>query len=67
MGLQAMNPDKLLSRAEVEEQYGISKRFLERSMNDGNGVRYVRVGRLVRYRASDVVAWIEQNSMGGHK
>ena len=56
---------RLLSRKEVEARFGISRRFLEISASRGNGPRFIRVGRLVRYRAADIAAWIEANSTGG--
>lgn len=56
---------RLLSRNEVEETYGISRRFLEISASNGAGPRFVRVGRLVRYRVADIETWIEANSSDG--
>ncbi len=53
---------KLMSRAEVAEIYGISKRYLEETVRNEAGPRLVRIGRLVRYRAADIEAWIEENS-----
>ncbi len=50
---------KLLSRTEVEEEWGISRRFLEISAVRGDGPRMVRVGRLVKYRPEDIEAWLE--------
>lgn len=55
---------RLLSRSEVEEIYGVPKRFLERATRKG-GPRYIKIGRLVRYRAVDVEAWIECNAVDG--
>jgi predicted DNA-binding transcriptional regulator AlpA len=54
--------DRLLSRSEVEDRFGISKRFLEICAMRGDGPRIVRVGRLVRYRAKDISDWIETNT-----
>ena len=61
------NSDKLLSRTEVEELFGIPKRFLEKSATTGEGPLRVYVGRLVRYRATDIRDWIESNVRGGGK
>ena len=57
--------ERLLTRADVEERFGISKRFLETSAANGHGPDFVRVGRLVRYRARDVAAWIESQVVRG--
>lgn len=54
--------DYLLTRADVEERFGIPKRFLELVAADGRGPIKVRIGRLVRYRIEDVREWIS-----GHK
>lgn len=56
--------DRLLSRAEVEERFGISKRFLELAAVRGEGPAIVRLGRLVRYRVSDLKAWIDRQTEG---
>ena len=57
------NPDgrRLLDRREVEENYGIGKRFLEVAAVKGEGPPMVKIGRLVRYRARDIEAWIDSN------
>ena len=51
--------NRLLTRAEVEERYGITKRFLELAASSDDGPRLVRFGRSVRYRVTDIEAWIE--------
>ncbi len=50
---------RLLSREEVQSIYGIPKRFLEVAVQKSNGPKRVMIGRLVRYRALDIEAWIE--------
>lgn len=51
--------DRLLSRAEVEVSFGLSRRFLEIAAVRGDGPPMIKIGRSVRYRAGDVRAWIE--------
>jgi predicted DNA-binding transcriptional regulator AlpA len=51
--------DRLLTRQEVEDRFGVGKRYLELATMRGEGPRVVRVGRLVRYRIRDIRAWIE--------
>lgn len=58
------NTSRLLSRAEVEEVFGISRRFLEVHASDGAGPKFVKVGRLVRYRRCDLEDWIKANTKG---
>lgn len=50
---------RLLSRPDVQQIYGISKRFLEIAAIKGDGPSIVKVGRLARYRRDDIEAWIE--------
>ena len=52
--------DRLMTRQEVEERFGISKRFLEISATQKIGPAIVRVGRSVRYSAADIRFWIDQ-------
>ena len=56
----------LLNRREVEERFGISRRFLELATARGDGPCAVRLGRLVRYRVSDIRDWIGRNTTGGN-
>lgn len=56
--------ERLLTRVEVEERFGIPKRFLEVAALRGNGPKIVRIGRLVRYRVKDIDAWIDANTEG---
>jgi predicted DNA-binding transcriptional regulator AlpA len=58
MKLEVVN-DRLMTRAEVQTQFGLSQRFLEVSAVRGDGPPMVKIGRSVRYRAGDVRAWIE--------
>ncbi len=41
------------------EEKPLSVRTLQRQRSDGTGPAYIKVGRLVRYRKSDLDAWIE--------
>ena len=54
---------KLLSRNEVEAEWGISRRFLEIAAVRGDGPRMVRVGRLIKYRPEDIEAWLEERTV----
>lgn len=54
--------ERLLTREEVETRYGVSKRYLEICVGRNQGPRLVRLGRMVRYRPSDIRKWLEQNT-----
>jgi predicted DNA-binding transcriptional regulator AlpA len=41
---------------------GKSTAWCERARWAGNGPRFLKLGRHVRYRADDVLAWIEDNA-----
>jgi predicted DNA-binding transcriptional regulator AlpA len=50
--------ERLLTQSEVAELLGIAPRAMESWRLRGTGPRYVRVGRLIRYRNTDVSAWL---------
>ena len=52
---------ELLATREVAHLLGISHKTLERMRMEGTGPKFIKVGRSVRYRLSDVQEWIEQN------
>lgn len=54
-----LNEDRLLTRHEVQESFGISARFLEVSAVRGDGPPMIRIGRSVRYRVGDLRTWID--------
>jgi excisionase family DNA binding protein len=53
--------EQLLDQHEAAKLLGISVRTLERHRLTGTGPRFARIGRLVRYRQSDIAEYIEQN------
>ena len=53
--------EKLLTQKQVAFQLGISERTLERHRVTGTGPRWARIGRLVRYRLSDLEQWVENS------
>ena len=58
-----MDKNRLLTRKEVEELFGLSVRFLELAAMKGEGPSFLKLGhRTVRYRVCDLEAWIEHQS-----
>lgn len=51
--------DRLLSRAEVHTQFGLTQRYLEVSAVRGDGPPMIKIGRTVRYRVADLREWID--------
>lgn len=57
-----MHDDEILTRQALAQRLGISEEALAQMATRGTGPRYVKLsGRLVRYRMSDVNAWLEAN------
>lgn len=44
---------------------GKSTAWCERARWAGEGPAYIKLGRHVRYKVSDVLKWIESNNVGG--
>lgn len=58
-GQATPNPNQLLSRDEVEGEYGLTRRWLELAALSGNGPPFVKISnRMVRYRRSVLEGWI---------
>lgn len=51
--------DRLIDVDELAESLGVKKQTLYRWRLDGRGPRAIRVGKFLRYRLSDVIAWQE--------
>lgn len=62
--IQTVNPNQLLSRAEVAQEYGIPAKFLENAAWRGDGPAMIKLGyRTVRYRRADIEAYIQSRSI----
>lgn len=56
----------LLTPAQTAQVLGLSTRTLATWRSTGrHALPYVKVGRLVRYRAQDLAAWLHTRSQGG--
>ena len=51
--------DPLLSDRDVERITGRARSTLQKDRVIGTGIPFVRIGRLVRYRAADVAAYLD--------
>lgn len=49
----------LLTTAQLAQLLGVSQRKLERDRQDGTGAPFIKIGRRVLYRRSDVEAHLE--------
>lgn len=59
MNTAKLSDERLLSRAEVEVHFGLSRRFLELAAVKGDGPPMIRIGRRRFYRVCDLRRWIE--------
>jgi excisionase family DNA binding protein len=57
------DPDSLVTEVQTAELLNISIRTLQAWRIKLAGPRFVRVGRAIRYRRSDLIAWIEANTV----
>ena len=54
--------ENLLNQKQAARVLGLSVRTLERHRVWGTGPRFVRLGRLIRYREYDLKEWVDRNS-----
>jgi len=61
-----MSNDKkhLLNEKEVQQEYGINARTLQRERIYGNGIPYHKLGRRVLYRRSDIEEFLSVCKVG---
>lgn len=50
----------LLNQTRVAQILGMTEKFLEARRVRGGGPPFIRCGRLIRYKPSDLEAWIEE-------
>lgn len=56
------NDTSLLDTTQAAEILHINERTLINWRSTGKSPKYIKLGRCVRYRLSDLTAWIEANS-----
>ena len=57
---------ELLSEKEVAKIYKINVRTLQRERSMGIGISYVKIGRRVRYKRSDIEKYIKHHTVGDY-
>lgn len=55
---------RLITQESAAALLGVSPRWLERDRWVGASIPFVKIGRGIRYRASDIAAFIEANLQG---
>ena len=61
-----INEMALLSEKEVQEIYKLNARTLQRDRVLGKGIPYVKIGRRVRYKRSDIEKYIKRHTVGDY-
>lgn len=57
--------EKLLTTSEFADRFNVTERFLQNDRSTKRLIPYIKIGRLVRYRESDGIEFIENNKIGG--
>ena len=52
--------ERLLTKKEVAGRWQVSEKTVERRMRK-DGLPYIRIGRQIRFRLSDILAWEKKN------
>jgi predicted DNA-binding transcriptional regulator AlpA len=58
-----VNTPEILNERQVQEMYGFSIPYLRRTRRERRGPRYLKVGKLVRYRKSDIEAYLSAHQI----
>lgn len=58
----AVTLPRLMTQRDLANYLGKSTAWCERARWAGDGPRFIKLGRHVRYRADDVLAWIEEQA-----
>jgi len=56
--------DRLMNQQQVADWTGMSAAWFEMARFKGTGIPYVKIGRAVRYRTSDVQNFIATHTVG---
>ena len=57
------HPGKFVPATAIESEYGLSRAWLQKRRRLGLAPRYFRVGRMVRYRRTDVEEFLRAHSV----
>jgi len=58
-----VNTAEILNERQVQEFYGFSIPYLRRARRERRGPRFLKVGKLVRYRKSDIEAYLAAHAV----
>jgi len=58
-----MNALEILNERQVQEVYGFTIAYLRRARRERRGPRFLKVGKLVRYRRADIEAYLSAHAV----
>jgi len=58
-----MQDAELLRERQVTQRFGLTGPWLRRSRREGRGPRFIRLGRMVFYRVSDIAGYLAANEI----
>jgi predicted DNA-binding transcriptional regulator AlpA len=64
---EQMDNREVLNERHVAEEYALSVPYLRRARRERRGPRFLKIGKLVRYRRSDVEAFLAANAIETHQ
>jgi excisionase family DNA binding protein len=68
MSLAQQSPSQLLTTDQAADMLGVRPNTLEQWRCAGKwGLRYVKMGRLIRYRLKDLEAWLDAHCVGAQE
>jgi len=53
--------ENLFTRNQLAEKFGLSPSFISKLMSE-EGLPYLKIGRAVRFRVSEVAVWLQKRS-----
>jgi len=60
---EAMANREVLNEREVWEEYGFTIPFLRRARRERRGPRFLKVGKMIRYRRADIEAYLSAHAV----
>lgn len=60
---EQMSNREILNEREVWEEYGFTIPYLRRARRERRGPRFLKVGKLVRYRRADIEAYLAAHAV----
>lgn len=58
-----MNTAEILNERQVQETYGLGIPYLRRARRERRGPRFLKLGKLVRYRRADIEAYLAAHAV----